>query len=59
MRHKEALKWLEEAILKAPNEAMFLANAGIVALTLGDTDLADRHLQRAVSVKPDPCGGLQ
>ncbi len=52
MRHKEAMKWLEEAILKAPNEAMFLANAGIVALALGDTDLADRHLQRAVSVNP-------
>ena len=51
-RHDEALVWLEKAISKAPHEAMFLANAGIVAFALGDTNTAARHLEAAISLNP-------
>ena len=51
-RNEEALSWIEKAIAQAPSEAIFLGNAGIVALALGKTEIAEGHLELAISINP-------
>ncbi len=51
-RLEEALEWIERAVQSQPGEAVFLTNAGNVALALNMIDKASRLLEEAVSADP-------
>lgn len=51
-RHEDALAWIEDAITVQPREAMFLTNAGIVALSLSRLEAAARFLEGAIAANP-------
>jgi len=49
----EAAEWLERALKRAPDQAIFHANLGEAYRRLGRLSDASAHLRRAVALKPD------
>ncbi len=52
-RDAEALRWLEHAVERAPDQAIFFANLGEAYRRAGRLPEASARLRRAVALKPD------